>query len=200
MRQVPGPFQGRKWQGVSRNRRGSARGLFYRILVYRCHCCDLVSDISHFIGSQDLFIIDQNPVWDPGGILGRDDRFYPCKFFCPAGVNMEDPGMGVGSVEPRREACPESENQNRISLLRSLWKAHPLEADVFRQRITSRHSFVMLLFPEATERTASTIFTYPVHRQKWPARAFLISCSEGLSFSSRRALLARIIPGVQNPH
>lgn len=49
----------------------------------------------------------------------------------------------------------------------------------------------------AAAATASMIFAYPVHRQRFPSRAALISSTVGWGFRSRRALAVRTKPGVQ---
>src|SRR5699024_3200818 len=61
------------------------------------------------------------------------------------------------------------------------------------------------MWRSAAKRTASTIFSYPVHRHRFPARASLISVSPGVDiptftvrFSRSSACMSR--PGVQNPH
>ena len=52
----------------------------------------------------------------------------------------------------------------------------------------------------AAQRTALTMFLYPVQRQMAPEIATRISCSVGFGFSSRSARAVISIPGVQNPH
>ncbi len=52
----------------------------------------------------------------------------------------------------------------------------------------------------AASITASMILAYPVQRQRLCSRAFFISALSGFGLRSRRAFVAMIIPGVQNPH
>ena len=52
----------------------------------------------------------------------------------------------------------------------------------------------------AAQRTARTMFEYPVQRQIAPEIAVRISSSVGSGFASSSARAVMIIPGVQKPH
>ena len=79
-----------------------------------------------------------------------------------------------------------------------LGRSHSPHAGSVRVRHTAAYCSARIV--SAASSTARMILSYPVQRQRFPAKNSRTSCSSGSGLLSNNALEATIKPGVQTPH
>ena len=147
---------------------------------------------NRLIGNQSERVIRNILVGDDGSharerprVRGVDAAKSPLDHRTPEDLDHERPG----DAEIVHESRLSGDVGQAVVTLLSL--SYNLEV---HQRLSRSPSL------DAASITESMIFTYPVHLQRLPETASWTSSRVGEGFSSSRALAARIIPGVQNPH
>ncbi len=157
---------------------------------------------SYFIPvGPDLFplqgyVILQEPKPDGRDIPPRQHRPHTDQLFRLGGVNAVDFGMGKLAKEDLSV-----EHSRYLEIIHVGGPSRYLIPGVaFGNPLANVEVFLHRYLPLLVALIASMIWIYPVHRQKFPAIAVRISSSEGLEFSSSRALADITMPGVQKPH
>ena len=170
-------------------------------LVAREHGLRVVGDGRHPSKPERLEVLGS----DDRGDVGRGERLR--------GVDRDDPRVRVraaqhGAVDHSRQPDVIEVGALAADEARVFLALQTTEADrtlglgtrkVFDHCHAHASCFAAASY-SAAQRTALTMFLYPVQRQMAPEIAVRISWSVGSGFSSSRARAVINMPGVQNPH
>jgi hypothetical protein len=160
-------------------------------LVLRRHRGDRLAPVANAFARQRIFVVrDRQDAVGNAAIGAREDGAHSGQRPGAARVDANDLGVGVRAAQdlPRQPSRPQVGGEARAP-------GDFLDA-VGKRRRTSDDAAGHV----AAALTASTIFAYPVQRQRFPPSASRISSSLGCGRRRSSASAAMIIPGVQKPH
>src|SRR5262249_2642968 len=165
------------------------------------HCRDWLPAIAYATASQRVFIhCDWENTVGVRAIIARNDRDDSIKCTCLRDVQLENFTVTYWTSE-------DASDQGIVVIEVSSISGTPGDfINSINQRSATAGRFLIEVevgshkAAPAASLTDSMIFTYPVHRQRFPDKAVRISLSVGVGLRRRSASAAIIIPGVQKPH